>query len=403
MKKRAPITLLLSLLMLISLAMPAQAAAPVKLWVDGNYVKSDVEPFIKNNRTLVPLRVISENLGIDVEWNNEARQVYLLKEDIVIAFEIGKAEYGYGDISKPLDVAPNIYNNRTFLPLRAIAEIFDKNVDWDNTNRTAIVGDGYTAPADPLSGNRIISVDGGDLSGYRESNVKVDIGFGNREYWAYTNEYGQLVKVTADRIILQDDINEPVNSRGRYYNDEAKVPGTESPNLDEGHVIADSLGGVSNAYNITPQNATLNRHGDQAYMEKSIRDAILNGGSCTNFVATITYPNTQTQIPSHYEYKYVLNGNQVVDSFDNVNPDVVNKPQDTANPKPQTSEKVVVNPSRDQEFTADTTQGIIKGNKKSKIYHVPGGASYNRISVKNVVFFNSEADAQAAGYRRAKR
>ena len=59
-------------------------------------------------------------------------------------------------------------------------------------------------------------------------------------------------------------LHEPVNASGRYCNDEAKVPGVEEPDLDEGHVIADSLGGVSNAYNITPQNSTLNRHGDQA-------------------------------------------------------------------------------------------------------------------------------------------
>jgi DNA/RNA endonuclease G (NUC1) len=65
-------------------------------------------------------------------------------------------------------------------------------------------------------------------------------------------------------------------------------------------VIADSLGGVSNAYNITPQNSALNRHGDQAYMEKWIRDA----GGCTNFEAIITYPNTQTQIPSKYKFTY---------------------------------------------------------------------------------------------------
>lgn len=153
-------------------------------------------------------------------------------------------------------------------------------------DETAGIFDGYT----------LIEVDGGNQSGYREPNVVVDIGFGDREYWAYTNEYGQLVKVTAKEIILQDDATEPVNSDGRYYDDEAKVPGVESKGLDEGHVIADSLGGVSNAYNITPQNSTLNRHGDQAYMEKVIRDA----GGCTDFTAIITYPDTSTQIPSHY-------------------------------------------------------------------------------------------------------
>jgi uncharacterized protein YceK len=174
---------------------------------------------------------------------------------------------------------------------------------------------------DLFPGYQLIEVDGGDLSGYREPNVVVDIGFGDREYWAFTNEYGQLVRVIADEIIIQDDSNEPVLSSGRYYSDEAKVPGVESDVLDEGHIIADSLGGVSNAYNITPQESTLNRHGDQAYMEDVIRSA----GGATNFEAIITYPDSETQIPSSYQYTYTLMGEKVVDTFDNVNPDEVNE------------------------------------------------------------------------------
>jgi hypothetical protein len=123
------------------------------------------------------------------------------------------------------------------------------------------------------------------------------------------------------QIVPQDENNEPVNTNGRYYDDEAKIPGTERKDLDEGHVIADSLGGVSNAYNITPQNSVLNRHGDQAYMEKVIRDA----GGCTDFEAIIIYPDTTTQVPSRYRYTYKINGNTIIDEFDNVNPDEVNK------------------------------------------------------------------------------
>lgn len=92
------------------------------------------------------------------------------------------------------------------------------------------------------------------------------------------------------------------------------MPGTERPDLDEGHIIADSLGGVFNAYNITPQDSSINRHGDQAYMEKVIRDV----GGCTDFVAIISYPDTKTQIPSHYSYTYTINGNVINDEFDNV-------------------------------------------------------------------------------------
>lgn len=171
-----------------------------------------------------------------------------------------------------------------------------------------------------FAGYKLIEVDGGDQSGHREPNVVVDIGYGNREYWAFTNEYGQLVRVIADEIILQDDSSEPVLSSGRYYPDEAKVPGVESETLDEGHIIADSLGGVANAYNITPQDSILNRHGDQAYME----DSISRAGGATDFEAIITYPNTQTQIPSSYQYTYTLMGNKIVDTFDNLNPDEVN-------------------------------------------------------------------------------
>jgi hypothetical protein len=186
---------------------------------------------------------------------------------------------------------------------------------------------------DKFSGYKLIKVDGGNLSGHREAKVVVDIGFGDREYWAFTNEYGQLVRVIADKITLQDDRSEPVTSSGRYYPDEAKVPGVERADLDQGHVIADSLGGVSNAYNITPQESTLNRHGDQAYMEEAIRDA----GGATNFEAIITYPNTNTQIPSHYHYTYTLQGKKIVDTFDNVNPDKVNKHLGLTESKPTPS------------------------------------------------------------------
>ncbi|MEG2936659.1 MAG: hypothetical protein RR844_09250, partial [Clostridium sp.] len=67
-----------------------------------------------------------------------------------------------------------------------------------------------TSTEDIFAGYRLIEVDGGDLSGHREPNVVVDIGFGDREYYAFTNEYGQLVKVIAKEIILHDDSTDPV-------------------------------------------------------------------------------------------------------------------------------------------------------------------------------------------------
>ena len=252
----------------------------------------------------------------------------------------------------------------------------NKNEENTETSNTTTAQSNSNNTEDIFAGYKLIEVDGGNLSGHREPNVVVDIGFGDREYWAFTNEYGQLVKVIAKQIILQDDSTEPVNSNGRYYPDEAKVPGVESKNLDEGHVIADSLGGVSNAYNITPQNSTLNRHGDQAYMEKVIRDA----GGCTDFVAIITYPNTTTQIPSHYSYTYTINGNVVNDEFDNINPDEYNsslKSNTSTNNSSNTSSKVNNTTNNSNTNNNSTNESQSSDNSSEIVYWTPNGKSYH--------------------------
>jgi hypothetical protein len=206
-------------------------------------------------------------------------------------------------------------------PEENVTEVIEESEGEEEVVDEPVVDETLTQPNNDLFvGYKLIEVDACNLSGHREPNVVVDIGYGDREYWAFTNEYGQLVRVIAEEIILQDDNNERVSSSGRYCSDEAKVQGVESDRLDEGHVIADSLGGVSNAYNITPQDSTLNRHGDQAYMEDAIRKA----DGAANFEAIIAYSDTKTQIPSNYQYTYTLKGNVVNDNFDNVNPDEVN-------------------------------------------------------------------------------
>ena len=134
------------------------------------------------------------------------------------------------DESLPITEESSVYKNKDL----SIEDASKENTETSNATTTESNSENTD---DMFDGYKIIEVDGGDLSGHREPNVAVDIGFGDREYWAFTNEYGQLVKVVAKEIVLQDDSKEPVNSNGRYYPDEAKVPGVESKDLDEGHVI----------------------------------------------------------------------------------------------------------------------------------------------------------------------
>ena len=323
MKSKEIITMLLGFGLTISTVMGAN----IKLNINNQPIATPVSPTQENGTTLVPLRVVSENLGASVGWDALTQTITITKSDTVIKLVLDSKDVTVNGEVKQLSVAPKSINGTTMVPIRFVSENLNSTVDWKNGTVFITSSDSQqTKDYYQYKGKsyKIIEVDGGDRSGIRQKNVAVDIGYGDRVYWGLTNEYGQLVYVLADEIILQDDNTEPVNSSGRYYDDEANVPGTERSDLDQGHVIADSLGGVSNAYNITPQDSTLNRHGDQAYMEKVIRDA----GGCTNFVATITYPNTTTQIPSSYKYEYTIKGNKVIDEFKNANPEMVKNDKD---------------------------------------------------------------------------
>lgn len=154
----------------------------------------------------------------------------------------------------------------------------------------------------------------------RAANVVASIGATDdgvpREYYAVTNSTGQLVEVIAREIIVQNDDTEPVTEKGRYCNRLPFVPGAGN-GFDRGHVIADSLGGESNVYNLVPQNATLNRHGDQAFIEDQIRKA----GGAADFHAVLTYPDVHSDIPSRYSIAYSLEDTPRVRTFANIDPD----------------------------------------------------------------------------------
>ena len=111
----------------------------IKVLVSGKKVIFDQKPLIENGRTLVPLRAIFEALEAEVEWDGETSTVTATKGDIEIKLQIGSAEMKVGDEVKILDVPAKIEGGRTMIPVRAISEAFGCNVDWDDVNRTVIV------------------------------------------------------------------------------------------------------------------------------------------------------------------------------------------------------------------------------------------------------------------------
>lgn len=105
-------------------------AAENQIKVDGVAIASDVKPEIKNKRTMVPVRVISENLGASVEWSNS--EVILAKGDMKVILTLNSSTAEKNGEKMLLDVKPYMKNNRIFVPLRFIAETFGSNVNYSN-------------------------------------------------------------------------------------------------------------------------------------------------------------------------------------------------------------------------------------------------------------------------------
>ena len=89
------------------------------------------KPIIKNARTLVPVRFISEKLGATVGWDEYSQGVAILLGDINIGMNVGSPVIYINGKRIVLDVAPIVSNGRTFVPLRAISEAFGKEVFYD--------------------------------------------------------------------------------------------------------------------------------------------------------------------------------------------------------------------------------------------------------------------------------
>ncbi|MDU5571080.1 MAG: copper amine oxidase N-terminal domain-containing protein [Peptoniphilus harei] len=109
--------------------------------VNDHIVYSDVYPYIKNNRTYVPIRFIAEELGYDVKWDGANRKVTMTNDGTTVELTIGSNKMMVNGKTVLLDAPAEIRDDRTFVPLRAIAEAFGEKVDYSKDYKAVYIGD----------------------------------------------------------------------------------------------------------------------------------------------------------------------------------------------------------------------------------------------------------------------
>jgi len=132
------ITILLICMFIIKIPVFAEPDN-ISVVVDGTYLSFDQPPVMQSDRVLVPLRAIFEALDATVEWNDETQTVTSTKGNTTVSMQINNTQYSVNTEQKTMDVPPLLLNSRTLIPVRAVAESFGCNVDWDDANQTVII------------------------------------------------------------------------------------------------------------------------------------------------------------------------------------------------------------------------------------------------------------------------
>ena len=145
------LTLLLAVMMLAALPVSyvtANEAPDITVTLDGNKIDvPDAKPYIFKDRTLVPIRFISEAMKADVSWNGGEQEVTIVKGKDTIITHILSSRATLNGVLYTFDVPAMIKADRTFVPLRFVAEMLNCDVDRDENTYTVTI----TSPPEPVA------------------------------------------------------------------------------------------------------------------------------------------------------------------------------------------------------------------------------------------------------------
>lgn len=136
-RKKFLLTLAFCMLLLCS---NIEAISKVKILVNNSEIYSDVEPFLINDTTYVPLRFVSNALNVkEISWNQNAQAITIKQGNTTLKFFINKSYAYINNKYTSLKGMPLLKDNRTFVPLRIISETLGATVNWNSDTHTVFI------------------------------------------------------------------------------------------------------------------------------------------------------------------------------------------------------------------------------------------------------------------------
>ncbi len=231
--KKSIFSLFLTVALLLSLLVVPQAASPeiriilsLEDYENCEFLECDVSPVIVDDYTLIPLRALAEKLGFTVEWYDEDKTVYIKKDSDVLMLTVDMKIAGVNGKAVEIPVAPQIINDRAMMPLRFVAEYFDKKVVFDGNGAVKYIwiSDYEYLPEEDLTVDHNYNEMGGTETFYslkQEGKTEKGIRIGS-ELSEVTTAYGNdaLIEITSSGYthVTYYTLGMPDSgSRGAFY------------------------------------------------------------------------------------------------------------------------------------------------------------------------------------------
>lgn len=126
----------------------------IEIYVDSIKLTPDVSPYLENNRTFVPIRFVAEALKANIEWDGSKATAIIRNGDQTISLPVGSKTAYVNGSAYHVDATIKLYQDRVFVPLRFVSEVLKSHVDWNQANYSVSITTGQN-PNSTLTASNI--------------------------------------------------------------------------------------------------------------------------------------------------------------------------------------------------------------------------------------------------------
>lgn len=114
-------------------------ASYIRVFLDGKELAFDVKPQSINSRVMVPLGVIFEEFGLNVQWNQAQKTITASNSDINMVFKLGSKTVIINSVEQTMDAPAMAINGKTMIPLRFLSQSMGYNIVWNSSSNMILL------------------------------------------------------------------------------------------------------------------------------------------------------------------------------------------------------------------------------------------------------------------------